>query len=402
VTIDDNKIRIKSLKEDLADTRASTNGLRHKKELKPKTLKEASVSELISFSRFTLIGIVLFLFTVFIGIFLQMVEFPYYVRISTGILGFSILVLLLGLVIDVLRWREFTEWGALGAFISYIGLFLMFVPLILYAIVPPEFEVADFFYIISFGSGVIILIIGFTSHATELDRKIENLLFLMKQWLTTFDFRQFFRTLGQLVLTIVGGFFRYLWKGIKELGIRIKKFFSWFYQSTKFILYSSWVFLTRTFPQMLKRSVIGLWNNLHWIGLFAVFIYLIMVPDLPIPNTDPIFIKVEMVIIICFFFSLGVLYPQRDRVIHIAGSMRTTLLAGVISAYSMLSGTQIKAKESVFCSRCLRGVEKREFKSLKKIKETMNPPCPFCGFNSWIGFEQKPTSMDTITREEEY
>jgi len=52
----------------------------------------------------------------------------------------------------------------------------------------------------------------------------------------------------------------------------------------------------------------------------------------------------------------------------------------------MLSGARMDFNQSIFCSRCLRGVEKSEFKSLITMKGSVNPPCPFCSSTSWIAF----------------
>ncbi|UCE14359.1 MAG: hypothetical protein JSV04_04075 [Candidatus Heimdallarchaeota archaeon] len=363
---------------------------------KTKPLKSASISELISFSKFSLIGLSLVILSIVVWWL-----FGLEVEVGTGLIAIFALVLFLGLVVDLLRWREYTEWGALGAIIAYIGLIFIFIPLVFNMLAflmniteftrenlltVPIFSVFGLSWyevIMIIGAG--IMFFGLTSRATELDQKIVDQFFLFKEWVKAGGIRQSLSALRQLIWTIVSGFFRYIGQGIKELRTRIKKFIRLISQAFIFVLGSSLVFLTQTFPRILKRSLISLWNNFHWIGLIAVIIYLIIAPDLPIPSTDPLVIKAEIIIIILFFFFLGVLYPQRDRVVRITQSARKTVLTGVISAYSMLSGTKIKAEEALFCSRCLRGVEIREFESLMEIKETVNPPCPFCGFDNWTG-----------------
>ncbi|UCG90236.1 MAG: zinc ribbon domain-containing protein [Candidatus Heimdallarchaeota archaeon] len=380
-------------KEVLADVDDSAiNESKKKNEGKRKTLKKASFSEIVSFSRLTLIGTCLFVLaiiaTMLFGLASQELAGGRYAIALFGVTG---LILFFGIVLDVLRWRDYSEWGALGAIIAYIGVFIMFLPLLLLPFIDLTFEGLLIIELI----GGIITIIGFTSHRTDLDDKVVDLFTILWYRLRTFDFRAFFSTLWQLVRTTVGGFIRYIIQGLKNLPNRIRTFFSMIFSTLGNILKTS----VNVIGQTLKRSLIGLWNNLHWIGLIAVIIYFIMV-DLPIPNVDPILVKVELIIIIGFFFCLGVLYPQRDRVVQIAKSMRNTVLSGVISGYSMLSGAKIKAEEAAFCSRCLRGVDIREFESLIEIKGMVNPPCPFCGFNNWVGFEHTSASIDKFRREE--
>lgn len=236
--------------------------------------------------------------------------------------------------------------------------------------------------------GAGIMFFGLTSRATELDQKIVDQFFLFKEWVKAGGIRQSLSALKQLIWTIVSGFLRYIGLGIRELGSRITKFVGWIKQAIIFILGSSIVFFTKTFPQTIKRSIITLWNNLHWFGLIAAVVFILVITaDTPVNQISQknVIIYTEIFIIIGFFFTLGVLYPKRDRVVRITQSVRNTVLSGVISAYSMLSGTKIDAEEAIFCSRCLRGVETREFKSLMEIKETINPPCPFCGFDNWVG-----------------
>ncbi|MHA2246577.1 MAG: hypothetical protein ACXADY_16665 [Candidatus Hodarchaeales archaeon] len=400
MAVDDNNLKGKKYKEHIADSKEIKFELQQEIP-KPisKTLKEASVAELISFSKFTIIGVVIF----FIGLFIQFliqnvlpINIDDQSRWALAIMGITLLILFSGLVIDVLNWRDYTEWGALGAIISYFGVVLIFSTFL--------FNIfwygddASFIYIIIIIIGVITMIIGFTTRATELDQKIVDQFFIFKEWVKAGGIRQAFSALKQLIGTILGGFIRYISLGIKELGTRIRKFGGWIKRSMKFVLGHILIFFTKTFPNVLKRSLIGFWNNLHWFGLIVVIIYLIMV-DIPVPNADQeIIIKAELIVIISFFFCLGVLYPQRDRVVIIAKNIRSTVLSGVISAYSMLSGTKLKADDAIFCSRCLRGVENREFESLKEIKGTMNPPCPFCGFNSWVTIDTK-LPADILPRE---
>ncbi|MFX1283627.1 MAG: hypothetical protein ACFFB5_08230 [Promethearchaeota archaeon] len=358
-----------------------------------KTFKKASFSEIVSFSKLTLIGTSLFvlaiLATVSLGLARQELAGGKYAIALFGVTG---LILFFGIVLDVLRWRDYSEWGALGAIIAYLGVFIMFLPLLIFPFIDLEFELLFIIELI----GGIITIIGFTSHRTDLDDKIVNLFTILWYRVRNFEYVAFFSTLWQLIKTTVGGFFRYLGRGLKNLPARVKKFLSMVFGSIVNILETSLIVIGQT----LKKSFYGVWNNLHWIGLIAV-IAIIALIDLPIPDVDPVLIKLEILIIIAFFFFLGVIYPYKERIAKITTNTRNFVLQKTISAYSMLSGTKIKHNEAIFCSRCLRGVEKREFESLMEIKGMVDPPCPFCGFNSWVGIEGKPTYVGKLAQEEE-
>ncbi|MFX0122727.1 MAG: zinc ribbon domain-containing protein [Candidatus Hodarchaeota archaeon] len=387
-------------KEDLADTMEPESPIQQEMEPKIKKLKEASVSELISFSKFTLSGVAVFVVGLGIQAILQQIQFGGYDRWVLAIMGVTILFLFGGLVIDILNWRDYTEWGALGAISAYFGVILIFItfPLNIFW----YGDQASAIYIWMWILGAAIMFLGFNARRTGLDKKIEDQFFIFKEWVKAGGIRQALLALKQLIGTIVKGFFRYIWLGIKELGTSIKRFSGWIKRFTKFLLGHIWTLFTETFPNLFKQFLIGLWNNLHWLGLISAILYLIIVVEIPFLNINPMIFKTELMVIVGFFFVLGVLYPQRDHVVLIAKRMRTSVLTGMVSAYSMLSGTRIKADESVFCSRCLRGVETREFKSLVEIKGMINPPCPFCGFDSWIGSEQLSIPNDKLELKEKH
>jgi hypothetical protein len=94
--------------------------------------------------------------------------------------------------------------------------------------------------------------------------------------------------------------------------------------------------------------------------------------------------NLELLIIVCFFFILGILFSNSTQVVKAVSTTRTVILKGVLSAYSMLTGAKIKKEESLFCSRCLRGVHQIEFAELQHVENTDNPLCPFCGYENWI------------------
>ncbi len=109
---------------------------------------------------------------------------------------------------------------------------------------------------------------------------------------------------------------------------------------------------------------------------------------------DNTYIEILVLIIIniavfSFLWLLNSFFLHSERATEIIGNTRNYILKGVISSYSMLSGAKIKVNESIFCSRCLRGVAVTEFAEMKVAKESSIPLCPFCGFENWVTVEQQ-------------
>ncbi|GAH13851.1 unnamed protein product, partial [marine sediment metagenome] len=132
----------------------------------------------------------------------------------------------------------------------------------------------------------------------------------------------------------------------------------------------------------------------HWVAIFTLI--LIFLEGTLLKNR---YIFFGLVFIVFFFFLLGFIYPYQHRVIKILGNARNTVFKGIISTYSMLSGSKLKYNQAVYCSRCLRGVEYYEFESLKEIKNTPNPPCPFCSFTNWIIPSEEVPFREKITHD---
>ena len=85
-----------------------------------------------------------------------------------------------------------------------------------------------------------------------------------------------------------------------------------------------------------------------------------------------------------FFFVLGISVSNSEKVVKAVSNTRTVILKGAINAYSMLSGAKIKKEDSLFCSRCLRGVHKVEFAELQHVEDRETPLCPYCGYENWV------------------
>jgi hypothetical protein len=395
------KSKISEDAESAFDTPYGERGIEETKSFRD-FLKDADTSELLSFSKYTLFGVVLVILALIIWVILMSTRNPNSDKIGLGILSIFSLVFLLGLVVDILRWRDFTEWSAIGVIVADIGFIFIIVPLSFNMLpvihnafeglarenllILPEFNISLYEVLIIIGA--LFVMIGFTSHATEYDRKIKDLVFLLGMRIRHFQKREALKTLGLLIWSIISGTGRAIGNGFRNLKTRFTQFGKYLYNSFKTIVAIGLNFFTKTFPRML-------WNNLHWFGLIALFLILLT----PTLTTNNFYIDFSLLIIGCFFFLLGILYSYQDRVISVVDRARNAVFQGVISAYSMLSGAELKYHQAVYCSRCLRGMERNEFTSLQQVKDNMNPPCPFCGHDNWIIPTERVTFREQLDRD---
>ncbi|OLS26569.1 MAG: hypothetical protein HeimC3_08880 [Candidatus Heimdallarchaeota archaeon LC_3] len=314
------------------------------KKMDKKSLKEISIAEIFSLSKFTSIGVIFFFITLGIALLLNN---PRYVDIAGpityGLFAFSFQFTLLGLIIDILRWRDYSDWGALGAIIAYIGFSIFFFPLYF-----PFLNIDDLFYSFSvLGLGILLLIIGFTSRATEIDYKIELQLSNLWKAIRTYNYKAIIPYLLSLTRTLISGFVRYVMKGLLSLRMRIQMFLKLVYRGLSYTFIQTKNFFLQTFPLALKRSLINIWNNFHWIGLGSGILFVI----LSYSPQENLYGTVGIFIIIIFFFSFGVIYPQRERIINIVQQ---------IQAYSWETSYQLnyrlrtigEGRRKIKCTNC--------------------------------------------------
>ncbi|MFX0183105.1 MAG: hypothetical protein ACFE95_08505 [Candidatus Hodarchaeota archaeon] len=341
-----------------------------------------------SFSKFSKYGLGVFAVAVIVYAVIQSLNIsPMGIppeRFGPGILALSLLILFLAVIIDILRWRDFTEWGAIGALISYFGVFLIFMPLLLNTFLPFEtVYIANIsLYFMSIIAGIIIMIIGFTSHATELDRKLSEQWTIFIEWVKAGGIKQAISAFGAMIGTTMKGIGAYLVQGIKNLPKKVGEFIRLVLRGLKNIIR-----YTLSFFQ-------GVWNNIHWVGIIGLIFFVFI-------SNYNFYLNIELLIIISFFFSLGILYPNQDRVVNMVNRTSTFVLKQVISTYSMLSGSKLRATDAVFCSRCLRGIERNEFESLVEIRGIENPPCPFCAYTHWISIYREPPIKEVLPLEKQ-
>lgn len=331
-----------------------------------KTFQEGDTGDILSFSKYTLIGVSLVVLVLIFWIVIPDIDS----EIGFGLIAIAGLFLLFFFVVDILRWRDFSDWGALGAFIAYLGSIFILIPLILNMIrfnflILKEigFSLYELFFIL----GVIFVFFGSTSRATELDQKIVDQAVMFWEWVKAGGIREALKILVGLIWTLITGIGSYMKRGVKELGTRLKRLGGWIKKSSSFVF----TFLTSTFPK-------GVWNNLHWLGIASFIIYLSYC-NLLLSNCN-----IELLLMTGFFFTLGIILPQKGRINKVINNSRKFVLKQTISLYSMLSGNKINPSEAIFCSRCLRGIKRDEFASLCEVKNTYSPECPFCQNIDWM------------------
>lgn len=343
------------------------------KKLARQPLKDTFNAERFSFSKFTLFGVSLFPLAILVSI----IFISGRPRLMLGTFTICLLIVLLGVVIDVLRWRDYTEWGALGAIIAYIGLVVAFGTLIVFMVSDPwaksialTGEESVLYPVVVLLGGFVILI-GFTSRATEFDRKIEAQ--LAKSWhaIRTFDVRLFLSSTLRLIGALAVGMVLYLWRGLRTLKTRIILFGHLVHRTTRSLLGSAWIFLTETFPRTFRRTVLTTWRNFHWVGLITLILFLAMFNLLIASGSEETYLKAELFIVVGFFFSLGVIYPHREQLVHAVQWVQDyswEKMYSVNLAVRSLGGTRRKMLcrscdteiplSSTACPSCTKRVEK--------------------------------------------
>lgn len=395
----------------MSDQNRFDEGIQAKKAKNAQRKKDDSLSNLLSFSRFTLLGVSLFMIVLLFVIIVQLFhlsnpnltteELQLQTRwLVVGPLILSILTVLLGLEIDILRRRDFSSWGALGAFVAYIGQLMFFMPVILYL-----FYIGDnTLYLIIILIGIVITIIGFTSRATELDQKIEDLLFLIWSSIKNFDIRKFFSTLARLFGNLIFGTLKYIGSGLKTLRSRVKVFVSFLNEFAQKFIKGLWQFITKTIPLALEKLAHVLWDNIHWIGLLSIIIYL-----LSLQGETLFLVNLELLVIVLFATILGIVYPNKERVESIIHSVQEyswkasfrvnyhlkTILDSKRKTKCLSCG-EIIPLDSKDCPSCNKEIKKCMV-CLLPIKEKKNLiECPYCHNSAhkehwkfWLNIENK-------------
>ena len=328
--------------------------------------QQLELADIVSFGWLTILGSIIF---VIVLIFITLMNPSQEERYPVGLLVFAFLLLLAGIIFDVLRWKNF-DFSALGAIIAYIGIVMIFCIPMAYTFF---IKLPEFLWLFWIAIAVLFTVGGAGARWSDYDTKIVDMATMAIAYWQNYEKRAAIRKVIELIGTFLIGLVKAMIGGIWHFPRRVRTFLGRIYQGLKLYIVANIGLITNA----VRRILHTFWNNIHWVGLLAILAYLGLTGLSSYQN-------IELLIIMSFFFFLGLVTSRSERVVGAINNARTIILKGAISAYSMLTGAKIKKEESVFCSRCLRGVHRIEFAELQHADETENPLCPFCGFENWV------------------
>jgi hypothetical protein len=338
-------------------------------EKKPLRKRQLDWSDIVSFGWLTILGSIIFVTALII---ITLANPSAATRWPVGLLVFTFLLLVAGIIFDVLRWRNF-DFSALGAIIAYIGIVMIFYLPIAYAFyIRLDFIFSTVWVVIS----ILFIVGGAGARWSDYDTKIINLATMVIAYWQNYQKREAIKKLLRLLFVFLGGLVRSIGSGIRHFPERLTTFLVRVLRGLKTYFSVN----IKLIKDAIIRIFQNIWNNTHWFGLLAIIAFLCLTGF----STDNHYRNIELIIIMSFFFVLGILTTRSERFIRTINTTRTTVLKGAISAYSMLTGVKIKKEESIFCSRCLRGVHKIEFEELKEVEDTDQPLCPYCNHKNWV------------------
>ncbi len=242
----------------------------------------------------TIAGFVIFALVMTIFIALEVTNSnPFTDRVTSALLGITIIVFLFGIIIDQLKYRDFRFW-ALGAIVSFIGVILLFSPVVFYGLGIDDALI----WIFSIVIGILLILFGYTIEAYELNNKVAKILINLWENIKNFEWKKIPRKILQLFSTIISGIAFYIVLGFKRFKYVIKKSIGGllsfigtsFRQIAKLII---------SLPGYFKKFVIFCYEYNYFliIPLFAFAVFKIY--DLPYPAIL-IFILAILVMLLTF------------------------------------------------------------------------------------------------------
>jgi hypothetical protein len=322
------------------------------------------------FSNFSKIGSLIFILSIPVGIILQKFD----QRFMMAILGIGLLLFLFLLVLDILKFRDFDSWGEVGAIIAYSGIFLIFLPFLLLLVFPVENDL----FLYSLLLGLSILIIGFTTRATEFDIKLKNLMFILYHGIRHFTLREALTTILDLLKNLIIGVGVHFFLGVKNFGRRIIITLKWIIKEYRYIAKSFFELVIIIIPQRVYNFSILLIRNYYVIGLLTMILYVVNNQYL-----NPL-LKIELFLIFIFFTVFSIFLTSNTFLLKIGDLTRKKTIKQVVSMHSILTGSKLETSNAVFCSQCLRGISISDYTSLIKLEAINIPKCPYCAAINWI------------------
>ncbi|MHA2337960.1 MAG: hypothetical protein ACXACX_11680 [Candidatus Hodarchaeales archaeon] len=133
-------------------------------------------------------------------------------RILAMICGLSLIVFLLGFILDQLISRDFNFW-AFGALVSFIGVAVFFTPVILYGLGSSDLPLWFLLVII----GILLTIFGYGIEATEINKKFAKILLSMSELVKSYDWKALPSKFLYLNYFLVKSLMIYIVTGLKNL-----------------------------------------------------------------------------------------------------------------------------------------------------------------------------------------
>ncbi|MHA2110319.1 MAG: zinc ribbon domain-containing protein [Candidatus Hodarchaeales archaeon] len=331
--------------------------------------RQLELVDIVSFGRLTIFSSIIF---VVVLIFITIADPGPAERYPVGMLVFAFLFLVAGIIFDIMRWKN-TDLSALGAVIFLIGVGMIFCVPLAYTFYLNIPEFVWFFWIII---AIFFVVGGAGARWSDYDTKIVDMGTMAVAYWQNYEKRAAIRKIFELIGTSLKGLGKSIADGIWHFPRRVWTFSGRIYQGFKLYVLANIGLIWNA----VNRFLHTLWSNIHWFGLLAIIGYILNSGYL---DSD-FYRNTELLIIIIFFFVLGLVTSRSEQVVRVINNTRKIILKGAISAYSMLSGAKIKRHDSLFCSRCLRGVHKIEFAELQHVEDTETPLCPFCGYENWV------------------
>ena len=169
-------------------------------------------------SQGTIGGFVVFAIVLTIFIFLE-VTFtnPFSSRLTSALLGITIIIFLLGVIIDQLKYRNFRFW-ALGALVSFLGVLTLFSPVVLYGLGSDDHLI--WFFLI--GVGIVLVLFGYTIEAYELNNKVAKILINLWENIKNYEWRKVPGKIASLISILIIGTLSYIGLGFKKFRFVIR------------------------------------------------------------------------------------------------------------------------------------------------------------------------------------
>ena len=227
----------------------------------------------------TIIGFIIFALVISIFIILEVtLANPFSTRLTSAFLGLTIIIFLLGVIVDQLKFRYFRFW-ALGAIVSFSGVLLLFSPIIFYGFDNNDVVLWVFLIIV----GILLIIFGYTIEAYELNNKVAKILINLWENIRNFQWKKIPKRLLSLIGLLLIGIISYIALGFRKFRYVLKKAFSSLFS---FMLksFNGIIKLLIALPGYFKKFLIFCYEYNYWLLIPLFFFSIFKILNLPFPT----------------------------------------------------------------------------------------------------------------------